>query len=651
MVVSFRKKRAAVLPYRLAIWAVVGLLFMGHHLQEHPITASGTFKTSPGVEVTRQADADILVVLDYEAIRQSGPTFGEKDWSATWIQLIEQEIGPVSIATPSTLEQKQLDDARILILTASVSTSMPESFIDRVRRQTLEGMTLVIERPQGRAREIFSAPGDAGLRRGQEITHAEGLEPEFARQLWSMPIFADYIGSTAPREGATTHLSIDGAPVIYAVPFGEGFAITVDFNLGEQLVSLQQGRPRADFQLPGQPDSQSTPRTDDLVAHDSLRGSAIPFADLLSRFIVHGVLQRYAPTPSLWLFPQGAAGAVLFVHEDALLGDGGAWKLEREVAAGGSSTLLTTVDSGLTKEGAEKIHLKGGEIGLAWRLPDPSVAIYERRGAGSFEPVQSPINLETQLKDLRQRLPVGYLRTARSFEGVWSQKWAEPLAALAEAGVRADFSYESPRHRGYSFGTGLPFLAMNEEGMPLGIREYPIIIPPRAQEGPTLEELLESSAAGHHQLITIGTRPALFAEYPDREEFDAWFESFDKIEAHDHVLVNALRFDTYLRQRRASSIRSRFIARSPLPEELRHTHGPTGALLRVRAEAQARGMQLLVPARIGEKELIMARSGTRRVGAEVISQKISTEPGSIIGFPHHRVVLEQGFNNLEFYYH
>ncbi len=656
MVVSLRKKRARVLPYRIVLWSILAILIFARGIQDHPIAVEATLDLTDGVELTRQARADILVVLDYEAIRQSGNTFTERDWSGAWINLIEQEIGPVSIATPETLSQDDLDSARIVILTSSVSRDMPEALIERARKHALDGQTLVIERPEGRARELFSANGRGGVRRGQSITHAEGLADPFAGELRQMPLFTDYVGSTSPREGARTYLSIDGAPVIYAVDFGDGQVITVDFNFGEQLISLQQGRPDENFRLRTDDSSQSqrTPRTRDLLSDDKLLGASVPFADLLERFIVYGVLMREEPMPAYWIYPNAADGAVIFAHEDSRLGDGGAWMLEYENERGGASTLLTTVDAGLTREGAERIHRYGGEIGLAWRFPEPSVALYESYGLGTFHPLRKPIELDHQLSDLRRRLPVGYVRSARSLEGVWSSHWSEPLAALSEAGIRADLSYEVPTHRGYAFGTGLPFLAMSDQGIPLGIRQYPIVVPARADHGPEIDELLKKSSEGHHQLITIATRPSVFADYPDMDDFEQWLQTFSQIEERNHVILNVLRFDGYQRQRRAGAIRSRFVTGANLPEDARSQNtapNHRGAVLRVTVEARERGMNLMIPQRVGDAEFLLARRGTSRVGSEVVSSRVDTEDASIVGFPLRRVPLEQGSNGLEFYYH
>src|SRR5690606_26774023 len=109
------------------------------------------------------------------------------------------------------------------------------------------------------------------------------LAAPYQQQIQQMPLSTSFIGSTAPRDGATTLLSIDGAPVIYAASIGQGTVVTVDFDLGEQLVALQQGRPNNKFNVRSQ---GNTPRTEDLVLDKSMIGQTVPFADLLERYFV-----------------------------------------------------------------------------------------------------------------------------------------------------------------------------------------------------------------------------------------------------------------------------------------------------------------------------------------------------------------------------
>lgn len=654
MVVPIRRKKRAVTPYRLTLWLTVLLLGALYYVQNAPLRLDAQPASHDGVEITREASGDIVIVLDYKAIRESGPSFETKDWSAAWLNVIEQEIGPVTIATPTTLSQRTLEGARVIILTSSVVDQIDTSLLRTLRQWVLDGNLLVSDQPRGLLREAFSADGRAGARRGQQITFAKDLPEPFASELQSMPLSTSYVGSTSAREDATTLLSVDGAPAIYAVPIGQGYVITFDFDLGEQLVALQQGKPSSNFTVrPRNRPADATPRTEDLVLDDRLRGSTVPYADLLERFVVWGVIARYAATPGYWYFPDGAKGAVILLHEDSRLGDGGGWMLEHENQERAFSTLLTSVGAGLTSEGAEAIHRRGGEVGLLWQMANTPLEVQEPAGIKGFNPFLRPVALKPQLDQIRTVLPVSYIRTSRTAEGWWSDQWSAPFRELADHGIRMDTSYAVAGHSGFAFGTGIPFQVFDDTGMPLGLREIPIIIPSHTTEGPSLEALLEVSRAGHHQVITVSTDPASFADYPDVDRFEAWLSLFDQARQAEHAMTSSLRFDTFQRSRRAGNVKSRLLEEVPLPRELRgSTPGrSTATVLRITAEAKTRGMWLVFPEHVRDRTFLTARQGAKRVRTEIIAGEAKTEVASIVGIGLRSIALDQGFNTIEVYYH
>ncbi len=639
------------MPFRITFWFVIALIATAYYLHNAPIFLDGTHVSNEGTEITREAGADVVIVIDYDAIRNSGPGFEERDWSATWINMIEQEIGPVTIATPSSLSQSSLSAARIVILTSSVTADVNNTLLETLRPWVLSGNLLVVDQPQGRLREIFSANGRAGKRRGQHVSFARDLEAPYQQQIQQMPLSTSYVGSTAPRDGATTLLAIDGAPVIYAATIGQGTVITVDFNLGEQLVALQQGRPTNKYNVRSE---AKTPRTEDLVLDKKMIGQPVPFADLLERYFVYGIMMRYAPLPTFWAFPDGANGSVILLHEDTELGDGGGWMLEYEANFNAVSTLLTSVDSGLTSEGADAMNKKGGEVGLLWRLDDSPAELREPVGIGAFKPAAKPVDLESQLKTLKAVLPIGYVRSLRTAGGWWSEQWAAPFEAMASNGIRVDASYAVPTASGFAFGTGLPFLVFNTDGIPLGVRELPVVIPAQPVQGPEFEELLQISADGHHQALTVSIDPALFADFPDAERFERWLAMFESVKNTNHQLTSIARFDAFQRSRRASTIKSRLVDKAPLPENVRSSAtapAHQGSVLRINIEAKSRNMHLVVPHHIGSKKFLTARQAANRVRGELISGDLPAEKTSMIGIELQKLPLDQGFNSIDVFYH
>lgn len=671
---DFRRKPAQHGPYRAVLWSVVAIIAALYYFQQSPWHVKSDEPIAKPLEIVREAKADVLLVLDYASIQASPAPFEQKDWSAAWINLLEQEIGPLTVATPRSLSHRVLEDSRVVVLTSSVTTGLSDSLLAQLKEHAAKGNTLVIERPSGALRDAFSADGRANTRRGREITFAKDIPEPYLTQLRASPLSTDYIGSTKALPDATTLLAIDGAPVVYAKPIGKGHVITIDFDLGEQLVAMQQGKPQGSFHVRSKDPTRAEPRTDDLVLDDQLKGANIPYADLLERFIAHSVIGRYASLPFFWTYPAGARGVVISVHEDDVLGDGGGWMLEYESEHKGNSTLLTATNSGLTAAGAATIHRMGGDIGLLWRMDNTPQGYVERLGLGGFMPLARPVSLSKQLDALKQPLPVNYVRSACIAGHYWSEDWAWPFKLLAEQNIRIDTSYALPRTSGYAFGTGLPFLAMTEEGLPLGIRELPIVVPDQPTEGPALLSLLEQSQRGHHMAITVSTSPATFADYPHMEAFERWLATFDALKSTGHKMMSAYRFDDFLRGRRASSIRSRIVygVKIPTSKGLPQPDGgdkpaerkelpslnPTspedaakGAmLLRITVESKQNGMWLSVPERIQDYTFVTARQRIDRIGAELVSAELTTDSLDLVGYPVRRLPLERGFNTIDVFY-
>lgn len=629
---ELRRKSRAHIPFRIVLWSLVAIVFVLDFLNDTPLHVNTEFPAETPVALTREALSDVVLVMDYDAIQKSPNTFSQRDFSAAWINIFEQELGPVTIATPKTLSQKMIDESRVIVLTSSVSRSVPETLIKMLRERVLTNrILLVMERPEGLLRERFSADGKVGSQRGEAITYARNIADPFRQQLLQMPIGVEYIGSTAPLERATTWLSIDGAPTIYDVPIGEGRVVTIDFDLGELLVATQQGRPGEDFQV-----KRPKPHTWDLISDPRLKQNSIPFADLLERYIVHGVISELMPLPFFWSFPGEANGALIAIHDDAELGDGGSWMLRYETDKKAVSTLLTTVDSGITADGAALVDKLGGDLGLLWRLQETPAEILHTFGVGPIQPFARPTVLGPQLESLRKRA-TGPVNISQIFGHHWTQDWTTPLSALAASGVRVDVSYSQDHQSGYAFGTGLPFLALASNGHPLSIRELPIIVPHDTRSGPELTKLIEASAEGHHQAITFSQRPSAFADYPDLTRFNSWLQIFDLAEKHNHPILSVNQFDQFQRSRRAGSLRT----------ELSSTESES--TLRLTVEAKRRDLQLVVPARVGKRTFVRAvPRGARSEGFG--STELKTQTTIYTGIPVIRVPLNAGFNTIDVVY-
>lgn len=638
-----RRPHRNLLPYRITLWFAVLTYFATLFLMASPLSVENELPTEGPVELERERGSDVVVVLDYARIKESESTFPGRDFSAAWINVFEQELGPATVATPRSLSEKLLDSARFLVLTSSVSQSVPDVLFERLRSRMLEdGLVVLAERPGGLIRERYGADGDVGVQRPSGVTYARGIAEPFHRELLAMPVATEYLGSSAPRSKAETLFSLDGAPVIYSVAVGKGRMIIADMDIGEQIVSLQQGRPDDGFTVA----SQGPPRTPDLISSAQMNGADVPYADLFERFLVHGVLGRYDALPTFWPYPAGADGVIVATHADIELGDGATWMQRFEARHEATSTLFTSRSSGLRSSEAAVVHRLGSELGLLWHLQDSPHEVLDAFGLFDIEPFARPRSLEDQLENLAE-ITATRPRSARISGHYWTPEWAAAFSALASQRIYIDSSYTSGATSGYAFGTGFPFLALDSTGLPLSIREFPVVVPDRAEKGPSLEDLLTRSSEGHHQAIGTDVAPAAFADHPDFEAFEAWRSIFELAEQHRHPIMSARRFDTFLRERRASSLRSELTRNVALPDG---SEDSRGAMLRVTADAARNGLELMVPARIdGLAISLVLRRGTR-AGEDHAPRKVERRDGIYAGFEVSRIGLDVGFNTLDVYY-
>jgi hypothetical protein len=344
--------------------------------------------------------------------------------------------------------------------------------------------------------------------------------------------------------------------------------------------------------------------------------------------------------------------------------------LAHEREQGASSTLLTTVDSGLTASGAAVIGQRRGEVGLLWRLADTPAEVREPVGVAGFAPMARPLDLEAQIERLAETLPRGAPRATKTVDGWWHSRWDHPFRLLAATDVTLDFSYDPRSSAGFAFGTGLPFRVLSREGLPLGPREMPVVVPAQmlGADEPGLRALLEASQRGHHQAMVVSTAPSQFTEHPQLEHFEAWLQIFADLEETNHRMVDAARFREFRGARRSSSLTSRLVRdveapRSGLPGASSggapddESDGEGGGerttratLLRVTAEARGRSMSIIVPEIIGSRRFLLVRQQANRVGEELVSGDVDSREISLIGLPMRRISLDRGYNSLDIYY-
>jgi hypothetical protein len=572
-------------------------------LEAYPIHLSADSTEKRAVAIPSHSSGELLVVIDLERVQQAAlpRRFSQTDWSFAWLNFAEQEFGPFTLVDRRRLRTTDLAHFRYVLVTQSVAGITADlDLAQQLERYARAGGVVVLERPTGPLRSAFSADGTKGDQIPRTLEVHRGLAEPFSTQLEQMPLMTRYIASSAPPNSASTYLSMDGVPVVYRKEIGRGHAITVEFDMGRQLVSLQQGLPADDFSVRHSGDGEV--KTTDLIGDPALLDNAVPYADLLERFLALGVIGDARPVVSLWTFPHASQGVMLMTHEEGGMGDASTWMADWEKGRAQRSTYFVTATGSLSRGAARRIQRADSEIQLQWVHSLRQDGLFEAVGSDQFELVRRELSLGQQLATLQEGTGAA-ITASRSKDGVWSSSWSGAFRAMAAANIRLDSSYvPGPGGRGYLRGTGLPFQAMDDNGLPVGVTEIPVLIS-ESVDPAYVANLFGASRDGHHQALTLHFGANTYHRSPSVSLFDTWIAAYDLAAATQHAVMTLTGYAEFFRARGKVRLRSS-IRRASLPEDkLTAEDGDKpgdgevtpGILLRIEADAPEVGHAVCVP--------------------------------------------------------
>ncbi|PJB43063.1 MAG: hypothetical protein CO108_10645 [Deltaproteobacteria bacterium CG_4_9_14_3_um_filter_63_12] len=649
----FRESRANLKPRgkahrdglaRAILWGSIALAGLLFYLDTSPIELDSDESFEGGTSLVLEAVSDVLLVVDYDTYKDEPESFAELDFSLAWLNTLQQELGPIALRDAESLADIELSNYRLVILTRSASGNdawLPklEGFVDR-------GGTLVLEMPSGAIRKAFSADGQGGVRDPQRITMANGLATELQAALEELPLATDIIGSAGPLEGAETVLTIDGVPVIYRKQLGVGWAITVDFDYGMVLTSIQQGQPTDGFRLRNHRGTNEI-ESSDLVFDESLIGSMTPIADVLERFMVYGAIGEVLPQVGFWPFLDGMDGAFVVSHDTGNMGDDAAWMARYEAAFNGSSSYFLRTPGPVTRAGVEELVHLGADVGIEWNRSLGGGGVYEPIGMWGIEPVSKALTLDDQSSHLRSMLEdLSPLVSVRCRGNLWGRDWVDPFRAMAAVDLRTDSTYAAPEAKpGYSFGTGMPFMPLDKTGLGFNLLEFPVLLiaTGRDLELSTLSEMLRQSSESFHEALGVSFAPDIFVEAPSAEFYRTWRDAYRFAAEKGHWITSVRNLYRFSRARHNSELRSR---RSDSV-----INGREVVLLRLESLALEIGMTVSVPESIDEKTFVEARRGLNRVqGDSLLSDQLDPKPVSVMGYTRVLLPLSKGFNAIDVVY-
>lgn len=652
--------RTGIWLIRFVIWVIVFATGLFLFLRHYPFEVERRPDTSGGVEFERETPSDVLIVLDYRAIQDAGESFEDSDWSAAWINTFQQELGGVAVSTPRTLTSTLLKQARVIVLTASVTGHVPDEIRSRLKQFTLKGGTLVLERPAGAIRDRYAADGEGGVRQAHSLSYVGNLGPKYRKRLMQMPLYTEYRASRQGLSDAKTLLAMDGAPVVYRQKFGRGRAIIFDFDVGQQLVGLQQGDSARPVDRTA-PDTAAgdVSRTSELVFSKQMTGAKTPYADLLERFIVHGVLGASSMAVGIWPFPEAKAGAAVLTHEVRNLDRNAFWMRDVERDYGVGSTFL--FDSGFAPGPSDKSTQEGADAGLLWRR-QATPHEQRRRLGGQLDVFSEPMTLSYQLNQLEGSGidPGPWARVSGYY---WNREGPNPWGVMSAAGLAVD-STLGAEQGGYDFGTGFSFYPIAPSGLPYDIRELPVIVSGLGESVDKLEAFLDRSSNGYHQTLTWNVNPGHFARHPSASDFEEWKRGLDAIVEADHLGLGIGEHYRIQRARRESSIGSSLQREAKVvvrPEKEQKSSDRKGALtepetktmpvrLRLTVNVGRSDLFAMVPVSYRGHDFAFARESVNRMGGQVVGDRIDTIERTLVGYDKRLLPLAKGQNRIDVYY-
>lgn len=627
---------------RATIWVVILAVIALIIACRHPFIWKQESKIAPGVPIGLEAVSDFLIVIDESTFDPSPKSFSDMSFSLAWLNTFQQEIGPTSLWSAPRFAEADLGSTRVIVLTQSVSRH--DDWTPKIRGFLERGGVVVMEMPQGDLRGLASPDGKGGLRTPQSFTFAQGLPQDLMAALSDLNLadMTQIVGSAGPLDDAQTWLTIDGVPVITSKKYGAGRVITVDFNYGMILTALQQGRPLDDFSIRNVRAS-SLIETEDLARTGD---TSLPRADVLERFLVHGVINDAMPVVGFWPFFDGMSGALIVSHHEQGAGDVALWMPQFESTFKATSTIFVNAPMAITDDGLHQLEKFQTEVGHAFTLDAPGTSM-EPLGWFKYSPVWRQFSLDQQAQTMRDLLDSNAMPvSSQSRDGLWSAHYTHAFQRIAAAGFRADASYRAPEDApGYAFATGLPFIPLDTNGLVFNLVEYPVVFPKLETDDQLqkLTALLKDSESRSHEAIGVSFDALSYPQKPDFKKFQIWRDAYQIATHHKHWITSILNFMRFSRARVTAELKSRSV-------EMRVANKPS-VILRLEILAPEAGMSITVPKFHQTRAFAEARRGVQRVREDIVlADPIAATPVSLGGFDRILIPLTRGFNAIDVIY-
>lgn len=485
---------------------------------------------------------DVLLLVDPARIDPNGQ-LTRFDASCAWTNLLEAEFGAYSLATPPFPDPNALEPRPRAVVVSS--SALPTAAPDQLERFVLDGGVLFVDIPPAGPGEARGDRLDAFIRMGgwnqdrapggrdtvefpeQDLlpvgTLSRALSRDFDQAFFARPPrLLDLRPDTGGDRSGALDQVIDAG--LFAVASrGPGRVVIARTCIAALFAGMLQGVPEADLSLRERfGDYPDILEPDDLVLDPRLRQNETPFADLLAHAVaalLDPPVESAPPLPRLMWYPAGSNGVFLMTHdEDFQGGDNALRMLEWDRRLGLSGTVFAishprmAEDWIVTHDFVADLLKQGGSVGLHWnQYPMP-------RGIGPIEPVTYRMSCASQLERLTALSPaLSEVRTNRNHYLILQSGWARTFRILAAQGILLDSTFGANKGKGYLFGTSRPYRILDENGLPLPLRELPFVNQEDwgGADADFFRRLLEQNGSSHKGAIVSLFHPHLVVQEDD----------------------------------------------------------------------------------------------------------------------------------------
>lgn len=529
-------------------------------------------KEKPGIPIIKDNQSDFLLVISLENIKKAASlkNFYKNDWSYAWVNTLEQEVGYYSVLTPSMLTTKKVLSRRAIIISKSAINSILPRIQKDIESFIKKGGVLILEMPGDTWHKITGFKLKNEYHKGNRITFisSDYLQEPYNQILKEMPVYTFCQELSEKSEDVQTLLEIDNSPAICLRQLGEGLAISLNFDYGLQLVSIQQGIPSSDYQVTLKNRNNIwpwVPQPDDLVGNDKLLNNYYPYADIFERFLMN-IIKKYQPMPTWWYFPEKYDGAFIMTHDEDRFGDKSLYMTDYEKSIGATSTMFIEIET-ITKEALNKMISSGIDVQLHW---DRMRELGREIGIWKFKPIKKPYGLGKQIKLLSSRIGNNYdIIANRNHFLTWRGDYTQTFRILHQHNIKIDSTYggDAPFF-GYLFGTGSFFYPIDTNGLIIPILEVPFLDMDGTHdiqikdgkwkfifEDQFMKRALADSKEKFHQTIVVLFHPH-GVKNPRVEWFTGWMNIFEFARQNNHWITNFKKYYQFVENRAKSEIRS-----------------------------------------------------------------------------------------------